>query len=78
MLNLAAFPFARLDKLEKAASDGCCLVKWSSAPCKLKEARELIECKPTILVPKGELVADATCFDKVPRAPLLLLHASNR
>jgi hypothetical protein len=36
------------------------VTKWSSAPCELQEARELTECNPPILVPKGELVADGT------------------
>ena len=66
--------------------DGCHLVEWSSAPQELQEARELTEHNPPILVPKGELVADATCFNKVPRAPrwhtqrqqCQLLRASNR
>jgi hypothetical protein len=56
-------------RTEDPESDGCHLVKWSSAPCKLEEARRLTEHEPPILVPKGELVADAMCFDEVPRAP---------
>jgi hypothetical protein len=44
-------------------------VKWSSAPYELEEARELTEHDPPIRVSKGELVADAACFEKAPRAP---------
>jgi hypothetical protein len=56
-------------RTEDPDSDGYYLVKWSSAPYELQEARELTEYDPPILVSKGELVADAAYFEKVPRAP---------
>jgi hypothetical protein len=56
-------------RTEDSLSDGCCLVQWSSAPCKLEEARRLTEHDPPILVPNRELVVDAMCFEKAPRAP---------
>ena len=54
---------------EDPDSDGYYLVKWTSKPYRLKEARELTEYSPPILVAKGELVADAVYFNQVPRAP---------
>jgi hypothetical protein len=56
-------------RTEDPDADGYYLVKWTSTPYKLPEARELREYNPPILVPKGELVADAVYFSKVPRAP---------
>ena len=56
-------------RTEDPDSDGYYLVAWSSVPYKLQEVRVLNEYTPPITVPKGELVADAIYFDKVPRAP---------
>jgi hypothetical protein len=48
--------------------DGYYLVKWTSTPYRLEEARELTKYNPPILVPKGGLVADAAYFNQVSRA----------
>jgi hypothetical protein len=56
-------------RTEDPDSDGCHLVKWSSAPCELQEARELTKCDPPILVSKGELAADAAYLEKAPWVP---------
>ena len=61
--NVGAF------QTEDPDSDGYYLVKWTSQPYRLEENRELTEYNPPILVPKGELVADAVYFNPVPRAP---------
>jgi hypothetical protein len=53
---------------EDPESDGYYLVRWTSTPYRLEEARELTEYDPPILVPKGGLVADAVYFNQVPRA----------
>ena len=54
---------------EDPDSDGYYLVRWTSTPYRLEEARNLTEYDPPILVPKGGLVADAVYFNQVPRAP---------
>jgi hypothetical protein len=56
-------------RTEDPDSDGYYLVKWTSKPYRLKEARKLTEYNPPILVPKGELVAHAVYFNQVPGAP---------
>jgi hypothetical protein len=56
-------------RTEDPDSDGYYLVKWTSTPYRLEEVRKLTEYDPPILVPKGELVADALYFNQVARAP---------
>lgn len=49
-------------------ADGYYVVQWTSLPYVLEEERELGEFDPPIVLQPGELVCDATYFNRVPRA----------
>jgi hypothetical protein len=62
--NIGAFA------MEDEETSGYYLVEWKSEPYTLQEDTELTEFDPPLELQAGELVADATYLNSVPRAPL--------